>query len=280
MYILDGKEISKKVKAKVKEDIITNNYKPCLLVVLVGNNPASHVYVSSKEKACKNAGIDTQTIMFPENTSQKELIDVITKANSDKNIHAILVQLPLPSHMNTKEVINTIKPEKDVDGLTAINQGKLMLDSSGIIPCTPKGIMTLLKEYNIDLTGKNVIVIGRSNLVGKPTAMLMLKQNATVTIAHSKTKNLNDICLKSDVIISAVGKPKLITEGMVKEGSIIIDVGINRVYDRIVGDVDFANVSKIASRITPVPGGVGPMTIASLLENVVECYKLQKNIKD
>lgn len=279
MYIIDGKEVSKTIKNKVKEEIMVNNYKPCLLVIMVGNNPASLVYISSKEKACNKACIEARTIMLPENTSQKELIDVIEKANNDKTVHAILVQLPLPNHMDTKEVIDTIKPEKDVDGLTSTNQGKLVLGNAGIIPCTPKGILSLFDAYNIDLTGKNAVVIGRSSLVGKPTALVMLQRNATVTMAHSKTKNLKEICLNSDIIVCAVGKPKLITADMVKEGAIIIDVGINRVYDTIVGDVDYYNASKLASRITPVPGGVGPMTIASLLENVVECYKIQKNIK-
>lgn len=279
MYIIDGKEVSKTIKNKVKEEIMVNNYKPCLLVIMVGNNPASLVYISSKEKACNKAGIEARTIMLPENTSQKELIDVIEKANNDKTVHAILVQLPLPNHMDTKEVIDTIKPEKDVDGLTSTNQGKLVLGNASIIPCTPKGILSLFDAYNIDLTGKNAVVIGRSSLVGKPTALVMLQRNATVTMAHSKTKNLKEICLNSDIIVCAVGKPKLITADMVKEGAIVIDVGINRVYDTIVGDVDYYNVSKLASRITPVPGGVGPMTIASLLENVVECYKIQKKIK-
>lgn len=280
MYIIDGKEVSKKIKEEVRQDVLTHGYTPCLLVIIVGDNPASQIYVSSKEKACKKTGIESKTIALPGNISQKELINEIVKANKDKNINGILIQLPLPSHMNAKEVIDAIDPEKDVDGLHVVNQGKLLLDEKGIVPCTPKGIMTLLDEYHVDLTGKNAIVIGRSMLVGKPIALLLLQRNTTVTIAHSKTKNLKELCLKSDIIVAAVGSPKMITADMVKEGAVIIDVGINRIQDTIVGDVDFYNVSKLASRITPVPGGVGPMTIASLLQNVVECYKRQNNIVD
>lgn len=280
MYIIDGKEVSKKIKEEVRQDVLSHGYTPCLLVIIVGDNPASQIYVSSKEKACKKAGIESKTIALPGNASQKELINEIVKANKDKSINGILIQLPLPSHMNAKEVIDAIDPEKDVDGLHVVNQGKLLLDEKGIVPCTPKGIMTLLDEYHVDLAGKNAVVIGRSMLVGKPIALLLLQRNATVTIAHSKTKNLKELCLNSDIIVAAVGKPKMITADMVKEGAVIIDVGINRLQDTIVGDVDFYNVSKIAYRITPVPGGVGPMTIASLLQNVVECYKRQNNIVD
>ena len=280
MYIIDGKEVSKKIKEEVRQDVLSHGYTPCLLVIIVGDNPASQIYVSSKEKACKKAGIESKTIALPGNASQKELINEIIKANKDKSINGILIQLPLPSHMNAKEVIDAIDPEKDVDGLHVVNQGKLLLDEKGIVPCTPKGIMTLLDEYHVDLAGKNAVVIGRSMLVGKPIALLLLQRNATVTIAHSKTKNLKELCLNSDIIVAAVGKPKMITADMVKEGAVIIDVGINRLQDTIVGDVDFYNVSKIAYRITPVPGGVGPMTIASLLQNVVECYKRQNNIVD
>ncbi len=280
MYIIDGKEVSKKIKEEVRQDVLSHGYTPCLLVIIVGDNPASQIYVSSKEKACKKAGIESKTIALPGNASQKELINEIVKANKDKSINGILIQLPLPSHMNAKEVIDAIDPEKDVDGLHVVNQGKLLLDEKGIVPCTPKGIMTLLDEYHVDLAGKNAVVIGRSMLVGKPIALLLLQRNATVTIAHSKTKNLKELCLNSDIIVAAVGKPKMITADMVKEGAVIIDVGINRLQDTIVGDVDFYNVSKIAYRITPVPGGVGPMTIASLLQNVVECYKKQNNIVD
>lgn len=279
MYIMDGKETSKELKEEIKQQVKGLPSKPKLLVILVGDDPASKVYVASKEKASRNCGIDAQTIVLDENVSQKEIIDCIEKANRDKSINAILVQLPLPDHINTKAVIEAIDPLKDVDGLTSLNQGKLFLGLNGIVPCTPKGIMHLFDKYNVDLTGKNAIVIGRSLLVGKPLSMLMLAKNATVTIAHSKTKNLKELCLGMDVIVSAVGKPKMITADMVKEGAIVIDVGINRVHNTLVGDVDYLSVCDKCARITPVPGGVGPMTIACLLENVVECYKMQMENK-
>ena len=279
MYIMDGKETSKELKEEIKQQVKGLPSKPKLLVILVGDDPASKVYVASKEKASRNCGIDAQTVVLDGNVSQKEIIDCIEKANKDKSINAILVQLPLPDHINTKAVIEAIDPLKDVDGLTSLNQGKLFLGLNGIVPCTPKGIMHLFEKYNVDLTGKNAIVIGRSLLVGKPLSMLMLAKNATVTIAHSKTKNLKELCLGMDVIVSAVGKPKMITADMVKEGAIVIDVGINRVHNTLVGDVDYLSVCDKCARITPVPGGVGPMTIACLLENVVECYKMQMENK-
>ena len=275
MNILDGKLVSKKIQEEIKKEVSELSKKPCLLVILVGDDQASQIYVSSKEKACKRVGMESKTIVLEENISQKELIKLIQKANEDKNINGILVQLPLPNHMNTKAVVGAIDPIKDVDGLHAVNQGKIMLGESGIVPCTPKGVIRLLDEYHVDLTGKNAIVIGRSILVGAPLAQLLLHKNATVTIAHSKTKNLKELCANMDVIISAVGKPKMITEDMVKEGAVIVDVGINRVLGTLVGDVDYLSVAPKTSRITPVPGGVGPMTIACLLENVLECYKLQ-----
>lgn len=279
MYIMDGKETSKELKEEIKQQVKELPSKPKLLVILVGDDPASKVYVASKEKASRNCGIDAETIVLDENVSQKEIIDCIEKANRDKSINAILVQLPLPDHINTKAVIEAIDPLKDVDGLTSLNQGKLFLGLNGIVPCTPKGIMHLFEKYNVDLTGKNAIVIGRSLLVGKPLSMLLLAKNATVTIAHSKTKNLKELCLGMDIIVSAVGKPKMITADMVKEGAIVIDVGINRVHNTLVGDVDYLSVCDKCARITPVPGGVGPMTIACLLENVVECYKMQMENK-
>lgn len=276
MNILDGKLISKKIQETLKKEVATLNKKPCLLVILVGNDQASQIYVANKEKACKRVGMESKTIVLDENVSQKEVIKVIEKANEDKDINGILVQLPLPNHMDTQAVVGSISPLKDVDGLNAYNQGRLLLGMPSIIPCTPKGIMRLLSEYHVDLCGKNALVIGRSILVGKPIAQLLLNQNATVTMAHSKTKNLKELCLQADIIVCAVGKPKTITEDMVKEGAVIVDVGINRVLGTLVGDVDYLSVSPKTSRITPVPGGVGPMTIACLLENVLECYNLQK----
>ena len=275
MNIFDGKEVSKKIKEKIKEEVKLLPKKPCLLVILVGNDQASQIYVSSKEKACKGVGILSKTIVLDENVAQKEVIKHIKEANQDDNITGILVQMPLPKHMNAKAVVDSIDPNKDVDGLHALNQGKLMLDEPGILPATPKGVMRLLNDYFIDLEGKNALVIGRSMLVGKPLALLLLQKNATVTIAHSRTKNLKELCQNMDIIVSAVGKPKTITEDMVKEGAVIIDVGINRVLVTLVGDVDYLQVAPKTSRITPVPGGVGPMTIACLLENVMECYRIQ-----
>lgn len=275
MNILDGKLVSKQMQEAIKKEVATLNKKPCLLVILVGNDQASQIYVASKEKACKRVGMESKTIILDANVSQKEVIKVIEKANEDKDINGILVQLPLPNHMDTQTVVGAISPLKDVDGLHAYNQGKLLLGIPSIIPCTPKGIMRLLAEYHVDLCGKSALVIGRSILVGRPIAQLLLQKNATVTMAHSKTKNLKELCLQSDIIVCAVGKPKTITEDMVKEGAVIIDVGINRVLGTLVGDVDYLSVAPKTSRITPVPGGVGPMTIACLLENVLECYNIQ-----
>lgn len=275
MNILDGKLVSKKIQEELKKEVSSLSTKPCLLVILVGHDQASQIYVASKEKACKRVGMESKTIVLEDNISQKELIKIIQKANNDKNIHGILVQLPLPKYMDEKAVVGAIDPMKDVDGLHAYNQGKLMLGEPGLVPCTPKGIMRLLDEYHVNLQGKNALVIGRSILVGKPVAQLLLQRSATVTVAHSKTTNLKELCQKMDIIVCAVGKPKTITEDMVKDGAIIVDVGINRVLGNIVGDVDYLSVAPKTSRITPVPGGVGPMTIASLLENVLEAYKLQ-----
>ena len=275
MNILDGKMVSKKIHEEVKKEVSILSKKPCLLVILVGDDQASQIYVASKEKACKKVGMLSQTIVLDKNASQKEVIDIIKKANDDPDITGILVQMPLPDHMNAKAVVDAISPLKDVDGLHAVNQGKLMLNEPGIVPATPKGIMRLLSEYHVDLKGKNALVIGRSILVGRPIAQLLLSKDATVTVAHSKTKNLKELCLGMDIIVCAVGKPKTITEDMVKEGAVIIDVGINRVLGTLVGDVDYLLVAPKTSRITPVPGGVGPMTIACLLENVMECYRLQ-----
>ena len=275
MNILDGKMVSKKIHEEVKAEVAKLNKKPCLLVILVGDNQASQIYVASKEKACKKVGMLSKTIVLDKNSPQKQVIDIIQEANKDNNINGILVQMPLPDHMNAKAVVDAISPLKDVDGLHAINQGKLMLKEEGIVPATPKGIMRLLDEYHVDLKGKNALVIGRSILVGNPVAQLLLQRDATVTIAHSKTKNLKELCQTMDIIVSAVGKPKTITEDMVKEGAVIVDVGINRVLGTLVGDVDYLLVSPKTSRITPVPGGVGPMTIACLLENVMACYRLQ-----
>lgn len=279
MIIIDGKEVSKKIKSEVKEAVSNLPNQPKLLVVLVGDDPASQVYVASKEKACKNCGIDAETIVLDGSSSQEDVLNVIRKANKDTNVNGILVQMPLPKHLNSDEILNEIDPNKDVDGLTYINQGKLLASKKGLVPCTPKGIMRLFKEYDVDLCGKSAIVIGRSLLVGKPIALLMTEKNATVTLAHSKTEDLKELCKEKDIIVAAAGRAKMVTSDMVKKDAVIIDVGINRVDGKIIGDVDFENVCETVSKITPVPGGVGPMTIACLLENVVECYKIQNNIE-
>ena len=276
MNILDGKLLSKKIQEQIKEEVSTLSEKPCLLVILVGHDQASQIYVASKEKACKKVGMESKTIVLEDNISQKELIKIIRQANEDSTIHGILVQMPLPKYMDELAVVNEIDPKKDVDGLHTYNQGKLMLGQKGLTPCTPKGIMHLLDEYHVQLQGKNALVIGRSILVGKPVAQLLLQRGATVTIAHSKTKNLKEICQTMDIVVCAVGKPKTVTEDMIKEGAVVVDVGINRVLGNIIGDVDYLSVAPKTSRITPVPGGVGPMTIACLLENVLEAYYIQR----
>ena len=275
MNILDGKLLSKKIQENLKQQVSTLEKKPCLLVILVGHDQASQIYVASKEKACKRVGMESRTIVLEDDIPQKELIKIIQEANNDETVNGILVQMPLPKYMDELAVVNAIDPKKDVDGLHAYNQGKLMLGQNGLVPCTPKGIMHLLDEYHVPLQGKNALVIGRSILVGKPVAQLLLQRGATVTIAHSKTQNLKEVAQDKDIIVCAVGKPKTVTEDMVKEGAVIVDVGINRVLGNIIGDVDYLSVAPKTSRITPVPGGVGPMTIACLLENVLEAYYLQ-----
>lgn len=271
--ILDGKETSKQLRERIKAEVALIEEQITLLVILVGSDPASQIYVASKEKACKEVGIHAITWYLDENISQKELIQKIREANSNESIHAILVQLPLPSHLDEKRIINEIHPTKDVDGLGYINQGKLFNGEKCIQPATPLGVMHLLDAYKIPLSGKQAVVVGRSNLVGKPLAMMLLSRHATVTMAHSRTQYLKEITKKCDIVVSAVGKPKFITGEMVKEDAVVVDVGISRVHGKVVGDVDFDSVTEIAGYITPVPGGVGPMTIATLLENVVECYK-------
>ncbi|MFA6661648.1 MAG: tetrahydrofolate dehydrogenase/cyclohydrolase catalytic domain-containing protein [Bacilli bacterium] len=276
MYIMDGKEVSLKIRKILKEEVISRGISPKLLVILVGDDMASQIYVKSKERACKKVGIEAETIVLDNNTSQKEVIDIINKANKDKSVNGILVQLPLPDYMDASAIVNAIDPLKDVDGLTVINQGKLVSKEYGIVPATPKGILALLKYYNVKLDGKDAIVIGRSQLVGKPVAALLLNENATVTMAHSHSNDLQNLCKNKDIIICAVGHAKLITADMVKEGAVVIDTGINRVHNTLVGDVDYLAVANKASRITPVPGGVGPMTVACLLQNIIECYNLQQ----
>lgn len=265
---------------KIAGEVAAINEDITLALIMVGKNPASQVYVRNKIKACDEAGIRVKDYFLDEKIPQKELLKIIAECNADPKIHGILVQLPLPSHLNESEIINAIDPLKDVDGLTIVNQGKLMVGSDAIAPATPKGVITLLQKYFVEIAGKNAVVVGRSSLVGKPAALLLLQKNATVTIAHSKTANLREVTRRADILVVAVGKPRFITADMVKKDAVVVDVGINKVEGKIVGDVDFAGVKEVASYITPVPKGVGPMTIASLLENILLCYKKQISARE
>lgn len=269
--ILDGKMLRDKIFESLKAKLDKMQQKPTLAVILVGENPASQIYVRNKKKTAEKLGINSLAIEYPSDISEEELLNKIKELNSDEKVTAILVQLPLPAHINKNRIIDAILPQKDVDGLTPYNLGKLFSgEEPYVYPCTPKGILLLLDEYNIKLEGKNIVVVGRSNLVGKPVAQMLLKRNATVTMCHSHTQNLSEITKTADIIVSAVGK-KVIGEKMLKSDCVVIDVGIFRDENgKISGDVDFENVSKTAAYISPVPGGVGPMTIASLMLNTVE----------
>ena len=273
MKILDGKAVSLKVKESVKvraDELKKFGIEPTLAVVLVGEDKASQTYVRAKEKACNEYGIKSVAHRLSENTTQNELLALINVLNLDDSIHGILVQLPLPKHIDTNVVLAAIDPRKDVDGFHAVNVGKLVSGLDGFVPCTPLGVMEILKEYGIDVAGLNAVVIGRSNIVGKPMANLLLNASATVTVTHSKTKNLKEICKNANLIVAAIGKPFFLKADMVKDGAVVVDVGINRLDDgRLVGDVDFDEVAPKCSYITPVPGGVGPMTIAMLLNNTI-----------
>lgn len=273
MKILDGKAVSLKVKESVKvraDELKKFGIEPTLAVVLVGEDKASQTYVRAKEKACNEYGIKSVAHRLSENTTQNELLALINVLNLDDSIHGILVQLPLPKHIDTNVVLAAIDPRKDVDGFHAVNVGKLVSGLDGFVPCTPLGVMEILKEYDIEVAGLNAVVIGRSNIVGKPMANLLLNASATVTVTHSKTKNLKEICKNADLIVAAIGKPFFLKANMVKDGAVVVDVGINRLDDgRLVGDVDFEEVAPKCSYITPVPGGVGPMTIAMLLNNTI-----------
>lgn len=280
--IIDGKLVAQEVKAKVSKrvkELQKNGLTPGLAVIIIGNNQASRIYVNNKKKACAEVSIYSKECALPDTTSQKELIELISKLNNDDSINGILVQLPLPNHINEKAVIEAIDPLKDVDAFHEINVGKIMIGEYDLLPCTPAGIIELLNSQNIEIEGKHCVVVGRSNIVGKPMAMLLLHRNGTVTICHSKTKNLKKICKNADILIAAVGKAKFITSDMVKKGAVVIDVGMNKDENgKLCGDVDFDNVEKIASYITPVPGGVGPMTIAMLMKNTVTAASLQNRI--
>ena len=275
--ILNGKELAKKVRIGLKKEVEKlkeEGINPKLAVIMVGNDPASTVYVRNKSKACEKVGIEFEEFLFEENITMETLLGTIDKLNKDDSIHGILLQAPIPKHLDINRAFLEIDPKKDVDGFHPINVGNLCIGNDCFVSCTPYGIVRLLKEYNIETEGKEAVILGRSNIVGKPMIQCMLGLNSTVTVCHSRTKNIGDVCRRADILISAIGKPKFVKEDMVKDGAVVIDVGINRLDDgTIVGDVDFENVEKKASYITPVPGGVGPMTIAMLLENVVKAAK-------
>lgn len=272
--ILDGKETARKTREKLKakvEKIKEKGVSPKLAVIMVGDDGASKIYVRNKSKACEELGIEYEEFLLGDETSQEELLELIQSLNARQDVHGILLQSPIPKHLDINEAFRTIKPEKDVDGFNPVNVGKLVLGQDTFISCTPFGIIKMLEEYNIPIEGKNAVVIGRSNIVGKPMLQCLLNKHATVTICHSRTKNLEEITKNADILVAAIGKAKFVTEKMVKPGAVVIDVGINRNEEgKVCGDVDFENVKNIASYITPVPGGVGPMTIAMLMTNIVK----------
>ena len=275
--ILDGKQLAKKIRANLKiecDELKQKGIQPKLAVIMVGNDSASKVYVKNKSKACEDVGVEFEEILLSEETTQQQLEEIIEKLNKDDKIHGILLQSPIPKNLDINRAFEKISPNKDVDGFHPINVGKLALNKDTFVSCTPYGIMKIFEEYNIDLTGKDVVIVGRSNIVGKPLIQCALNKNATVTVCHSKTKNLSEHTKRADILISAIGKPQFITADMVKQGCIVIDVGINRTEQgKIVGDIDFENVEKKVEYITPVPGGVGPMTIAMLMNNVIKATR-------
>ncbi len=278
MIKMDGKAVSLSVKERIKKEIAENKYTPGLAVIIAGDDPASKTYVKNKKKACEFCGIRSFEYALPADVSEQELLELIAELNKREDVDGILCQLPLPAHIHEKAVIEAIDSEKDVDAFSEVNTGRIMIGNHYFLPCTPAGVMELLRYYNIDTAGKNAVVIGRSNIVGKPMAMLLMHSDATVTVCHSKTKNLAEICSRADIIVAAIGREKFVTADMVKEGAVVIDVGINRGADgKLHGDVDFEAVSRKASYITPVPGGVGPMTIAMLMQNTLTSYKNKIN---
>mgnify|MGYP004495898519 CR=1 FL=1 len=280
--IISGKIVSEQVKNRVKaeaEKLKEQGVNIGLAVVIVGNDPASRVYVNSKKKACEYVGFNSYEYALDENITQQELLDLVEVLNNDKKVNGILVQLPLPKHIDENAIINAISPEKDVDAFHPFNVGKIMIGDFAFLPCTPAGVMELIDSTGVEIAGKSCVVIGRSNIVGKPMAMLLLHRSGTVTICHSKTQNLKEICKNADILVASVGKPNFVTADMVKEGAVVIDVGINRLENgKLCGDVKFDEVSEKAGWITPVPGGVGPMTIAMLMQNTLTAGKLQNNL--
>ena len=277
--ILNGKELAKKIRTNLKvevEELKKQKKYPKLAVIMVGNDQASSIYVKNKSKACDEIGIDFEEYLLPEETTMQELLSLITKLNEEKEVKGILLQSPIPAHLDIQKAFETINPKKDVDGFHPISVGQACIGQDTFIPCTPLGIVRLLEEYKIPIEGKNVVILGRSNIVGKPLMQCMLKKNATVTICHSKTRNIQEITKQADILIVAIGKTKFITEEMVKENAVVIDVGMNRLENgKLCGDIDFEGVEKKVSYITPVPGGVGPMTIAMLMQNVVKATKME-----
>lgn len=281
MEILSGKELSLKIRQQLKEQVLKEYINcgknpPTLAVVLVGNNPASEIYVRNKERACAEVGLNSKTIKLPENATMQEIKHTIEQLNEDKSVSGILLQLPLPNKDMEAEIVETISPNKDVDALTLINKGKLASNLAQIAPCTPCGIIDLLKESKTEIAGKNVVVIGRSQLVGRPVATMLTNMDATVTICHSKTKDLKEVCKNADILIVAIGKPKTINSEYIKDGAVVIDVGINRENGKVVGDVDIETTACMQGIITPVPGGVGPMTITELIKNTIILAKNQE----
>ena len=272
--IIDGKKIAEKILNELKSKIKDLKQKPGLALVLVGDNPASEIYVNFKEKTCKEVGFYCERFNLDKNIGELDLLNLVNGLNQKTDIHGILVQLPLPKQINEHLIVNSVLPHKDVDGFTAVNLGNLVSENAIMAPATAKAVLKLIESTGIKIEGKNAVVVGRSNIVGQPVAMMLLEKNATVTICHSKTKNIAEHTKKADILVAAVGKPKLITKDMVKEGAVVIDVGINRIGNKIVGDVDFENVKEVAGFITPVPGGVGPMTIAMLMENTLKAMEL------
>ena len=283
MQIIDGKKVSAEVKEQVRQETLRlkeeHGVTPGLAVVIVGDDPASRVYVNNKKKACELVGFRSEEYALPASATQEELLDLVHKLNEKEDINGILVQLPLPKHLDDKAVIEAINPVKDVDAFHAVNVGKIMLGEYDFLPCTPAGVMEMLHSYSIPVEGRECVVIGRSNIVGKPMGMLLLHENGTVTICHSRTKNLKEVCARADILVAAVGIPKFVKADMVKEGAVVIDVGMDRDENgKLCGDVDFENVKDKCSFITPVPGGVGPMTIATLMKNTIKACRLQNGL--
>lgn len=282
--IINGKEVSASVKAAVAKETAQlkdeKGIKVGLAVVIVGDNPASRVYVNNKKKACEEVGFQSFEYALDESTTQEQLLDLVDVLNRDARVNGILVQLPLPKHIDETAVINAISPDKDVDAFHPVNVGKIMIGDYSFLPCTPAGVMELIASTGVEISGKNCVVIGRSNIVGKPMSMLLLHKSGTVTICHSKTQNLKEVCANADILVAAVGRPNFVTADMVKEGAVVIDVGINRLENgKLCGDVDFESVEKKAGYITPVPGGVGPMTISMLMRNTLTAAKQQAGIE-